>query len=181
MPLVKVEKAMFEGLVSHFEHIFVLLTILKCDFVEVVKSLFQGAARQCGWICTNVPAHYINRTITIRTNSLCLGSTYEHYSLGLLLIGLHSHSMSTLHCAWPTQQVSSVSQLSLTGIYDSIVCGGEVMPVAYASSPPLRTLHLHEIGKAYPPTGARCDAGRTGAEAGSVTSSRTYDGFSRSM
>jgi len=38
MPLVKVEKAMFEGLVSHFEHIFVLLTILKCDFVEVEKS-----------------------------------------------------------------------------------------------------------------------------------------------
>jgi len=32
-------------------------------------------------------------------HSIRFGTTYAHYSLGLLLLGLHSHSMLTAHCA----------------------------------------------------------------------------------
>ena len=38
------EKAMFHLLACHFELIFGLLTIPKCDFVEVDKAFFQGPA-----------------------------------------------------------------------------------------------------------------------------------------
>jgi len=41
--LGEVEKAMFEGLLSHFELIFSLLNIPKCDLGEVDKAMFQGS------------------------------------------------------------------------------------------------------------------------------------------
>ena len=41
-----VEKAKYQGLVCHFEVIFVLLTFPKCDLVEVQKAMFQGLAWQ---------------------------------------------------------------------------------------------------------------------------------------
>jgi len=58
----KVEKAIFEGLVSHLELIFGILIIPKCDLVEVEKSIFElhlwhfqhisglGLSRNATWV-----------------------------------------------------------------------------------------------------------------------------------
>ena len=88
--LSEVEKALFQESPFHFELIYGLLTIPKYDFVEVVKSLSKGAALQCGWICTNVPAQYIHSTITIG----------KHYTLTMLRLYLRALQLPSA-VDWP--------------------------------------------------------------------------------
>ena len=81
----------------------------------VVSRLVAGYVRKFLHYTYTAQSQYVS---TIQ--SLCFGTKYAHYSLGLLLTGLNSHSKLTPRGA--------VSQLSLAGIYDGSVCGGEAMP-----------------------------------------------------
>ena len=112
---------------------------------------------------------------TIRAQSQCVGTMYAHHCLSPLLLA-STHVACSLHTVshnTPPDPLSFClcSQLSLDAIYGRSVCGGKAVPWlrGWASlwhlphhPLPLRPMHPQEIRKAYPPTVARCDAGRTG-------------------
>jgi len=56
----EIEKAMFEGLLSHFEIIFGLLIITKCDLVEVEKTMFQGFTWHFNGYPTKSPSYGVS-------------------------------------------------------------------------------------------------------------------------